>query len=97
MPEIRSIVRWGGVYRTIFFVCLLRKFSQRKLRPEIDPIPLITLLIPLFIHSGRTGELLTYWEYLRASVAEMAAQYREALVRSEEGAHTFVYFVYLRC
>ena len=40
-------------------------------------------------HSGRTGELLSYWQYLRASVTEMATQYREALARSEEGTQLY--------
>ena len=41
----------------------------------------------VFLCSGRTGELLSYWEYLRASVTEMALQYRDALARSEEGRY----------
>ena len=45
----------------------------------------------LFYCSGRTGELLAYWEYLRASVTEMALQYRDALARSEEGTY-YIYY-----
>ena len=50
-------------------------------------------LLSLFC-SGRTGELLAYWEYLRASVTEMALQYRDALARSEEGTYA-VYCVHV--
>ena len=45
----------------------------------------------VFLYSGRTGELLAYWEYLRASVTEMALQYRDALARSEEGMDNIIF------
>ena len=35
--------------------------------------------------------MLAYWEYLRASVTEMALQYRDALARSEEGTYAVNY------
>ena len=43
-------------------------------------------LIPFVVYSGRSAELLSYWQFLDPAVSVMATQYYKSLRKLEEGS-----------